>query len=186
VNGGFNFSVDLCNGADAEMTVIDVDAQLQSDVIVIDNNNNVVNLGEIELCDDVEEFIEFRIQGEAPVFLTPDVTYTETIDGQMTFARIEYSGQNSPDSLGAGSLTMELETVPPNPSTDVQVVCSWFSYFDANQRNFYFSEEDITINFESFNSDIQGRMRGSFQGTVNIEGGASDLPIQGTFDFTVK
>ncbi|HKK89026.1 MAG TPA: hypothetical protein VJ917_09255, partial [Saprospiraceae bacterium] len=185
-NGVFNFSIDLCDGAEGELIVIDTESLLQSDVIVIDNGSNVVDLGEIELCDDVEEFIEFRIQGEVPVFLTPDVTYTETIDGQMTFARIEYSGQNSPDSLGAGSLTMELATVPPNPSTDVQVICSWFSYFDANQRNYYYSEEDITINFESFNSDIQGRMRGSFDGTVNIEGGAMDLPIEGTFDFTVK
>ncbi len=186
-NGTFNFSIDLCDGSDGEMIVIDTDAQLQSDVITIDNNTNIVDLGEIELCDDVEEFIEFRIQGEAPVFLTPDVTFIQTIDGQMNFARIEYNGQNSPDSLGAGSLTMELATVPPNPSTDEQVLCSWFSYFNPlNSNSYYFSEENITIYFNEFNSDIQGRMRGSFDGTVNIEGGASDLPIEGTFNFTVK
>lgn len=186
-NGAFNFSVDLCEGSEGELIVYDTEAQLQSDVITVDNSVNTVDLGEIELCDEIEEFLEFRIQGEDPVFLSPDVTYKEILDGQMVFARIEYSGQNSPDSTGlGGSLSMGLDSIPPTPSTMVRVLCSEFNYLDPINRKYYFSRREITIDFEEFDSDVGGRMKGSFEGMVNIEGGASDLPIEGSFDFTVK
>jgi hypothetical protein len=186
-NGVFNFSVDLCDGSDGELIVIDTESQLQSDVITIDDGNNVLDLGEIELCDDLQEYIEFTVDGQSPVLLTPDVTYKEIVDGQRTLARIEYNAANSPDSTGLGTLTMELSTVPFSPSTNITIDCEWFSYFDQSNRTFYFAESSsIEIVFEEFDSNIGGKMKGSFSGLVNIEGGASDLPINGSFDFTVK
>ncbi len=190
-DGSISFVVDLCSQTEGEFHVVDLDQLIQSDIVTIDLSASSVDLGTIKLCDDIQEYIEFEISDGSSHLLSPEVTYTEIIDSpDSSFASISYY------EFEGSSLNIDLNTdnLPTSPTTNVSIPANSFSYYSLNRDgngDFYyytFDQNSLTVEFEEFDPNIGGRMKGSFSGEVfnEFEGNSQTLDISGTFDFTVK
>ncbi len=188
-DGTISFVVDLCDDTEGEFYVVDTDLLIQSDVVSIDLTSQSVSLGTIELCDVVQEYLEFEISNGETGFFSPDINFESPLRGIMGT-----SGIVTGDSLNANfNISFSDTDLPASPATNATVPVTGFEYYSFDNPNggefyYYLSQQGMTVVFDEYDSNLGGRMRGSFTGTIQSERDSigMELDIMGTFDFTVK
>ena len=81
VNGGFVF----CDNAEWKVYAYDFVNKIQSDEIVLSMVNNYVDLGDVNLCNDIDEFIQFKMWGQDSHIFNPteDNLQVLLLDGNL-------------------------------------------------------------------------------------------------------
>ncbi len=184
-DGRISFATDVCSYSEAEYYVFDADQLIQSDRVSINLNSGTIDIGEVILCEDIEEYIEFGISDGLSTVLSPDVEYHQNLDS--AFAMIEFKDGPYPHHQLL-RLYLKTEDIPTTAATNITLESRAF-LFSNNSKYNYYRNDGITIEFQEFDPSPGGKMIGSFSGLVfKIADGEEreELDIEGSFDFTVN
>ncbi len=167
-DGSFDISLDLCEGAEPVLTVVDLDNQLTSSPITISGASTNTELGEITTCEELSEYILLDIEGQEQVLFVKEQIY---IDSLLATGGFIGGYHVSSDSL-IYTIILILETNTPFEE-NVNYSLDHFEYSseDATNNNILLNltsnsnnGDNVTINFTTCNDDLKA---GSFEGTVS-------------------
>ncbi len=137
-NGVFDFTIDFCSEASADMTVLDLD-NLFSEEIAISGQDRTVDVGELRLCDALSNFMLFQVNGrEASIFQPVRVDIVEVDTIGVRFYQVDILNVASETDIETDSVlvqralitikidteTLELEGVSLISFTDETFLCS--------------------------------------------------------------
>ena len=177
-NGAFELNLLTCLDPETlELRIIDIDNALGSETISITLGLDDINLGVIEVCDELPEFIQLEIV---------DV-FSNVYLGAFYWGPLDRFGAVDEDSIG-NWYNLEFSALNPQPlGPGTAVADSFFLYqFEQDVRTNVenTSPSNVTVTYTSYGTNPGDIIRGSFIGEVEVNHGQVDLGIKeinGTF-----
>ena len=176
---GENFSIPFvyCTGTnEIDIRVIDIDNEKSSGWETFSVSNAVTTVGEIDVCDELDEFVRFSISGVEYLLID---TIAVGLDGpSYHYLRAFYNNDNIRYSIFRDSTSGE----------------SWlgdhlFTGSNPNQQEFtigtidngnwtWYNADNVTLNYTEF-GEVDELIRGTITGTIIEQGGSSPISITG-------
>lgn len=132
-NGVFDFTIDFCDKESAILELVDLDA-LFSKEIVLSNEEQSVDVGALRLCDELNNFALFQVDGREANLFQPISIEVEEVDDSFggSFYKVEIfiesNGINS-DSIQEQSLQISLGLDAPSLELQEGIL---ISFLDGN------------------------------------------------------
>jgi len=180
-DGSFNFTTILCTAETAEVSVVNSVDALISSTYTVDNTTTVWTFDNVEVCDELTDFIGVSINGAPIEIYTPNINFSAELD---SFNYVTYAVE-TPDSYIGISLYFDgtiTEGVPLNVWNFNYVL---YSNMD-NSFEYIADEIGITIIFTTYNNVAGGEVEGTFSGSVIDTATGDSVLITGSFHVSIE
>ncbi len=179
-NGFFECSLDACDEVNGALQIVDTEAFLTSDPYTFSSSiSDDITFSDIEVCDQIQEFLQVIIDSGAPALYTPDINFV--VNDSLSF--IGY-GSESPNG-GFTTFSLYFDEVDLVSLTAEAINFDYYtSDSDINPNGDYYymtNNDQITITFTTFNNVSGGLVVGTFSGTATNEVQNMSIPIEGSF-----
>lgn len=180
--GEFTSALFLCETVDAEVTGYDLDEILKSEPVIV-TVTGTVDLGDIQVCEDIAEFIKITVDDPAGETFLFEWLYSgfNTPQGVNSY----FFGSEGQDSTFV-SVTLELD---PNETGIVNVSNVQYSSFNPANPNGNWAGCDGGCNGATADVTINegegGRVQGILNATLQTSGGGTDPEIEVTVEWDI-
>ncbi len=182
-DGTFDFLVTTCEEFEVLFQVLDNSTIMGSDWISVSNIDGVFEFNDLFVCSDLENYLHFVIEGHIDVLRTGDLSLQSfwSENNPLDTAIVFNSIIQEPNFLEIIRITWpsSAQEGTPTPGITVDPSNTVFMYSGID-GDFLVPAEDVETLLEiSPGSDFSNEAKGSFNGTIIIDG--NDVPIYGSF-----
>ena len=162
-SGRFEFSMDFCDGSKAVLQVVDLDERLVKEVEVNPGTSVLIELNDLKICEELEEFISFDLDTFGTTLLTTNlycfISAFQDSTGNIDVIKILHEGDDNSSKTGRFELvTPFIDAVPKT----IPIISM---YIILEDNEYFFGEDsDITVTYETAEFIDGGEVSGTFEG----------------------